>query len=151
MRGEGRGGGRAGAPPLQRRVAEAQGDIKLYPFGSMPAFEPKEGYAQHLPGKNAVLGALFSENMMGKDVKSFVGTARKSFDGDIVVAVNPGLKPNLLQLLKDYDIIVYEIPLTCVSDGMGCTFAGATDMEKMPLAQLRSFAFGDCILSVASR
>ena len=142
---QGRAGRRSGAPPLERRVAEAEGDIKLYPFGTMPTFKPKGGYAEHRPGKNAVLGALFSENMMGKDIKSFVGTARKSFDGDIVVAVNPGLKPNLLQILKDFEIIVYEIPLVCVSDGMGCTFSDATDMQKMPLAQLRSVSFGCCV------
>lgn len=123
---------------LQRRVAEAEEqDIKLYPFGTMPTFAPIEGSAAHNPSKNAVLGALFSENMMPKDIKSFTGTLRKSFDGDIVVAIHPGLKPNMLQLLKDYNAIIYEIPVTCKSDGAGCTFTGVPDMQKMPLAQLR--------------
>lgn len=134
-------GGKAkpGPAQFQRRVAEAEEpDIKLYPFGTMPSFKPRDDSPAHRPSGNAVFGALFSENMMPKDVKSFTGTLRKNFDGDIVVAVHPGLKPNLLQLLKDYNAIVYEITVTCSSDGMGCTFTGAPDMEKMPLAQLRS-------------
>lgn len=131
-------GTKSGPKLLDRRVKEAEEpNIKLFPLGSMPEFRPMDWCAAHNPKGNAVLGALFSENMMPKDIKSFVGTVRKHYSGDIVVAVHPGLKPNLLQLLKDYSVIVYEIPVVCKSDGEGCTFAAATDMQKMPLAQLR--------------
>jgi hypothetical protein len=134
--GKKKGGGKGAL--LERRVTEAeQKDIGLYPFGTMPAFQPMADSPAHNPAGNVVLGAFFSETMMPKDIKSFAGTARKQFSGDIVVAVHPGLKENMMQLLRDYRVIVYEVPVTCTSNGEGCTFTAETGMQKMPLAQLR--------------
>lgn len=128
-----------GAQRLKRRVEEAeQEEIKLFPFGTMPELTPLEGSPDHNPSNNAVLGALFSENMMPKDIKSFAGTVRKQFSGDIVVAIHPGLKDNMLDLLRKYEIIVYVVSVSCTSNGEGCTFSSVPDMQKMPLAQLRS-------------
>ena len=103
----------------------------------MPVFHPMDGSPTHNPAANVILGAFFSESMMPKDIKSFAGTARKHFSGDIVVAIHPGLKENMMQLLRDYNIIVYEIPVTCTTNGEGCRFSAVTDMQAIPLAQLR--------------
>lgn len=135
-----RSGGRGRGSQLLRRLREAEGDIRLYPLGALPSLALREDSPPHRPASNAVLAAFFSDNMMPRDIRAFVGTVRKQFSGDIVVAIHPNLKPDLLGLLKSYEVVIYEIPVSCKHDEYGerCTFMEIAGMLPIPLAQLRS-------------
>jgi hypothetical protein len=141
--GAGAGGGvgvRAGSKSslFERRILEAEtGPIALYPKGILPSYKASADFAQHNPKSNAIFSVTFSDNLMGRDIKGFMGTARKYFSGDIVIAVFKNTKPDMLKLLKDYGVIVYLIDLHCQNDGISCTFDGASEMKTMPVNVLR--------------
>jgi hypothetical protein len=129
--GAGAGGGvgvRAGSKSslFERRILEAEtGPIALYPKGILPSYKASADFAQHNPKSNAIFSVTFSDNLMGRDIKGFMGTARKN------------TKPDMLKLLKDYGVIVYLIDLHCQNDGISCTFDGASEMKTMPVNVLR--------------
>ena len=134
---------------LGRRLAEAEAPIQMYPSGILPDFKPTEFSPQHRPGQNAIFGAFFSRTPMGKDIRGYPGTVRKNFDGDIVIAIHPGMRDNLMEMLNNQKVIVYEVDITCVDaannpvnkDTENCRFTSVPEMEAMPMAQLRYYLY----------
>ena len=132
---------------LIRRLDEAEGEMRTFPSGVVPDFTPLPApYNNHKPNENAILAALFSDNVL--TIRSFVGTARKYFSGDIVLAIYPGMSEAMLDLLRSYNAILYEIPIICrdytgkiKSSGTMCKFDKTPEMDGIPIAQLRFYLY----------
>ena len=55
-----------------------------------------------------------SKSMMPRDVINFAWTARKvGFDGDIVLAMEPGSRESVVSKFNEYKTVVYNISLMC--------------------------------------
>jgi hypothetical protein len=127
---------------LERRIKEAESAVVTYPKGELPQLVPLSSYAQHRPTENAIFGVLFSRTMMGADIKTFVGSARRHFDGDIVIAIFPGLRAKLMDMFKEFNVVLYEIHLDCGKDSeSSCRFLNVPEMDPMPVAQVRYYLY----------
>jgi len=84
--------------------------------GDLPAeFTPAKWSTPHNPSNGyAILAAAMSVSCMPRDVKNFAGTLRKNgYNGDIVLAIQPGTLPSVIETLMTFKTTVYNITVAC--------------------------------------
>jgi hypothetical protein len=133
---------------MQRMVRIAEFTSSLYPSGVMPTFTPElEGQARHRPNQNAIFTAMFysARQLKNPEMHRFFGSARLFFSGDIVAAVEVDVRREVLDVLFNYNVIVYKIPMNCIKNKHipwtnDCKFV-VDSMNYIPKAQLRYYLY----------
>lgn len=133
---------------LERTSRIAEFAIPLYPSGIMPTFSAEiGGKARHRPNQNAIFTAMFysAQFLSTYEIHRFFGSARLFYSGDIVVATDLNVSPEVLNLLFHYEVIVYKIPTKCtknkhISWMTDCKFLDDA-MSYVPKAQLRYYLY----------
>lgn len=113
-------------------------------------FKPSPWGAMHTETNNAIFTMAVIQGMRSEDqlVKSpndlllFLGSARKYFNGDIVIAIEGGnsMTNEMKSILKYYNTIVYEIPETLCSKATDNIFCGSED-ERAPASVFRYYFY----------
>lgn len=88
----------------------------------------------HVGGNDAVICS--SPN----DFHLFLGTARKVFYEDIVMAVDEGLSDETKAIINRYNVIVYEVPKELCSRATDSIFCGSAD-ERVPASVFRYYFY----------
>lgn len=91
--------------------------------------------------KNVMFSLNFPDHIFGYyNLASFLGSARKFHDGDIVLAVPDSSPEHFLEKLVQYDVVIYLMPLVEVKGPHDVTsyyFDHLTPSSAIPLAQIR--------------
>mmetsp|Transcript_22122 Transcript_22122/g.22296 ORF Transcript_22122/g.22296 Transcript_22122/m.22296 type:complete len:435 (-) Transcript_22122:157-1461(-) len=117
-RGGGRGGsGKSGPKSKASKLAALVSGLTAEPLPE--GFEPESWSKPHRRNvPYAIFAAAMSVDMMPRDVKNFAGTARKvGFDGDIVLAMEPGMRDSVIDMFKKYEAVMYNVKMTCQGNG----------------------------------
>ena len=88
--------------------------IKLYPNHDMPMLQPWNGSVSHDPlSKNVIFSLNFPDHIFGMyNIASFLGSARKFHDGDIVMALPSTVPLNFLEEIARYDVVIYLLSMS---------------------------------------
>ena len=92
----------------------------------------------------AIFACAFSLSYVSNVAKFFAGTIRKAgFTGDIVVAVLPGTKQGLLDVLKINKVTVYTLGKGCSKKTIGSdnTLCEYVNDEELPITLRRMFIY----------
>ena len=112
-------------------------------------FKPTEWGNTHTDSNNAIFTmAVVQGQAHGdfricsspNDFKLYLGTARKYFDGDIVIAIDAGLTEDVKNVLIKYKAIVYELPHNLCAKETKSVFCGSAD-ERVPASVFRYFFY----------
>jgi hypothetical protein len=110
-------------------------------------FKPAVWGASHNENANAIFTMAVVQGGNDKfivsspnDLKLFFGTARKVFDGDIVVALEAGFSEEAKAILVKHNAIVYEIPADLCSRATRSIFCGSAD-ERVPASVFRYYFY----------
>ena len=133
---------------LQRTARIAEYTSSVYPSGVVPTFSMEPGgRVQHRPNQNAIFTAMFYSpgQMSTSEMHRFFGSARLFFSGDIVVALETNVPKEILEVLFNYDAIIYKIPMDCIKNihvswMKDCKFL-IDSMNYVPKAQLRYYLY----------
>ena len=74
------------------------------------------------------------------DYRLFLGSARRVFTGDIVIAVESSISDDVKAVLKEYRAVVYTIPDTLCSRETSSIFCGSAD-ERVPASVFRYYFY----------
>lgn len=104
--------------------------------------------ASHNASSNAVFAMAIKQGHTDKvscsspnDFKLYLGTLRKYFQGDIVLAVQKSvLTDDVVRILKHFNVIVYEISSELCSMETQSIFCGSVD-ERVPASVFRYFFY----------
>ena len=152
--GGGRGGRRINRPEaLGKAVEEIILNMDRYNLWwtgppESDTFKPSPWSAMHTESTNAIFTMAMKQGQ--SDYKScsspndfilFLGTARKVFDGDIVIAVDASLVTiEIKAILIHYKAVVYEIPQDLCAKETRSIFCGSQD-ERVPASVFRYFFY----------
>jgi len=96
----------------------------------------------HKYSSQVIFSCALSQTYVNSLAKFFANTARSTgFNGDIVVAVLPDAKTELLDVLKSNGVIVYTILLDCVKRAKGAAAVCNFLSEQLPITLIRSFIY----------
>ncbi len=111
------------------------------------SFKPVSWGAQHQPGANAIFTTSVTQGGADRficsspnDLKLFFGTARKVFQGDIVLALETGYSATVKAILQHYNVVVYEIPHDLCSKATRSIFCG-NEEERVPASVFRYYFY----------
>lgn len=116
--------------------------LKLYPSRDMPLLREWNGSASHNPtSKHVIFSLNFPDRVFGMyKIESFLGSARKFHDGDIVLALPINAKKEFVQAVSRYDVIVYFLDVREVAGPQDVPmfyFSHLSSDTAVPLAQTR--------------
>jgi len=111
-------------------------------------FKPAQWGAMHTESNNAIFTMAMKQGHSDlsscstpNDFKLFLGSARRVFSGDIVVAVDAGIvTAETRAVLKHYRAVVYEIPESLCAKETRSIFCGSQD-ERVPASVFRYFFY----------
>jgi len=111
-------------------------------------FKPAPWAAMHTESSNAVFTMAMKQGHKDlhacsspNDFKLFLGSARRVFQGDIVLAVDAGLVTDEIRsILRHYKTVVYEMPATLCAKETRSIFCGSQD-ERVPASVFRYFFY----------
>jgi len=153
--GQGRGGGRRVNRPeaLSKAVEDITLNMDRYNLWwtgppDSDVFKPAPWGAMHTESANAIFTMAMKQGQKDlhacsspNDFKLFLGSARRVFQGDIVVAVDAGLvTADIRKILKHYRAVVYELPATLCAKETRSIFCGSQD-ERVPASVFRYFFY----------
>ena len=153
--GQGRGGGRRVNRPeaLSKAVEDITLNMDRYNLWwtgppDSDVFKPAPWGAMHTESANAIFTMAMKQGQKDlhacsspNDFKLFLGSARRVFRGDIVVAVDAGLvTADIRKILKHYRAVVYELPATLCAKETRSIFCGSQD-ERVPASVFRYFFY----------
>lgn len=111
------------------------------------SFKPTLWSASHRKESNAIFTMAVIQGGQDKficsspnDYKLYLGTARKVFNGDIVVAIEAGFSAEIKAILIRYKAVVYEIPKDLCSRATRSIFCGSSD-ERVPASVFRYYFY----------
>lgn len=129
--------------PLKQAVAAASAlPLKLYPAHDMPMLKPWSGSVSHNPmSRNAIFSLNFPDHIFGMyNIASFLGSARKFHDGDIVLALPTSAPKDFLADIVQYDVVIYLLPMSFFEGAEKVPmfhFDNLPNSTAMPLAEIR--------------
>ena len=100
--------------------------------------KPESWGAQHNPSGNAIFAVCMNSeaevSTVGrKDALPFLGSLRGSgYKGDMVLAISAGYREGFLDVVKEYNVVVYTVPTECGVDKtrkQACNFLGRPDIR----------------------
>ena len=98
--------------------------------------------APHKYSPHAIFSCALSLTYINILAKFFANTARSAgFDGDIVVAVLPSVKKELLDVLRSNGVIVYTASMECTKKTRTAPSVCEFMNEKLPITLMRSFIY----------
>ena len=110
------------------------------------SFKPAPWGAMHTENRNTIFTMAVVQGMQDRlvaspnDLHLFLGSARRYFDGDIVVAIESGLSVEVKAVLMHYKAVVYEIPSTLCSKATDSIFCGVEE-ERAPASVFRYYFY----------
>jgi hypothetical protein len=138
--GGGRGRGRMSRPQaLSKTVEDIILNMDRYNLWwtgppDTDTFKPTAWGSSHTDTNNAIFTMAVVQGQAHGDIricsspndfKLYLGTARKYFDGDIVIAVDAGLSDDVKSVLMQYKAIVYELPHNLCAKETKSVFCGS--------------------------
>ena len=152
--GGGRGGRRINRPEaLSKAVEDTLLNMDRYHLWwtgppDSDTFKPAAWAAMHTESANAIFTVAMKQGQKDlqtcsspNDFKLFLGTARRVFSGDIVLAVDAGLvTAEIRAILQHYRAVVYEIPKDLCAKETRAIFCGSQD-ERVPASVFRYFFY----------
>jgi hypothetical protein len=109
-------------------------------------FKPAPWGAMHTENQNVIFTMAVIQGMNDRlvqtphDLLLFLGSARRYFNGDIVMAIESGLSPEAKDILIRNRVVVYEIPDTLCSKATDSIFCGVEE-ERVPASVFRYFFY----------
>jgi len=98
--------------------------------------------ARHIFSQNVIFSCALSDTYVSNIARFFAGTARNSgFSGDIVVAVLPDAKADLLQVLREYGVVIYIVSLPCIKSEKGAVVMCNFMNEQLSITLMRMFIY----------
>ena len=97
-------------------------------------FKPVEWGSSHVDSNHAIFTMAVVQGQAHGDIricsspndfKLYLGTARKYFNGDIVIAVDAGLSDEVKNVLIQYKAVVYELPHNLCAKETKSAFCGS--------------------------
>lgn len=111
------------------------------------SFKPAVWGAMHSEINNAIFTMAVIQGGNDKlicstpnDFKLFLGSARRVFSGDIVVAVEATISDDVKAILKFYNAIVYVLPYDLCSRATRSIFCGSSE-ERVPASVFRYYFY----------
>jgi hypothetical protein len=152
----GRGPGRVSRPKaLMTYVEDAILNIDRYNLWWLGPPESEQPFKiaswsnnkQHNPENNAIFTMATIQGggdtvicTSPNDFRLYLGTARKFFQGDIVMAVEKGLSDDAIAIINQYNVIAYELSESLCSRATKSIFCGSED-ERVPASVFRYFFY----------
>jgi hypothetical protein len=98
--------------------------------------------SRHKYSQNVIFSCALSDTYVSNIARFFAGTARNSgFNGDIIVAVLPDAKLELLQVLREYGVIIYIVNLNCVKSDRGAIIMCDFMNDQLSITLMRMFIY----------
>lgn len=111
------------------------------------SFKPAGWAAMHTETSNAVFTMAFVQGQADyvhcsspNDFRLFLGSLRRVYSGDVVVAVEAGLPEETKAILTQHRAVVYEIPHNLCAKQTKSIFCGSQD-ERVPASVFRYFFY----------
>ena len=109
-------------------------------IGRFIKYDPQS--SRHKYSQNVIFSCALSDTYVSNIARFFAGTARNSgFSGDIVVAVLPDAKSELLQVLREYQVIIYFVELNCVKSDKGAVVMCDFMNDQISITLMRMFIY----------
>ena len=109
-------------------------------IGKLIKYDPQS--SRHKYSQNVIFSCALSDTYVSNIARFFAGTARNSgFNGDIIVAVLPDAKLELLQVLREYGVIIYIVNLDCVKSDRGAIIMCDFMNDQLSITLMRMFIY----------
>jgi hypothetical protein len=109
-------------------------------IGRLIKYDPQS--SRHKYSQNVIFSCALSDTYVSNIARFFAGTARNSgFSGDIIVAVLPDAKLELLQVLREYGVIIYIVKLNCVKSDRGAVIMCDFMNDQLSISLMRMFIY----------